>query len=295
MGTQSIRISIVIPTFDRPRTTALAVVSAARQTLKPYEIIVVDDASACPPDLSNGVGGGVSVRLITMPTNRGAAAARQAGVDVAGGTHIAFLDSDDTWLPDKLAAQVGVLQGAYDTPVAVSCGWIWVHAMDEVAGVEVRPMAASTLLDFAGGCWFSPGSTLLLPRSVFETVGPFDPELRRLEDYEWFLRFAKAGGRLAVSDVTGALIDHGRRAGRADVGQAASLIWARHTDGLSRREKSHLKAYLNLEQAAAARNEGRWAAAVLALARSFAYRPRGKVHVRRRWAIAPRQLNTEGE
>ncbi len=272
-------ISVVIPSFERQRPTERAVRSALAQEGPIGEVIVVDDGSSTPFD-----GSAVAdprLRIVRLARNAGAAAARQAGVDAAQGDLIAFLDSDDTWLPGKTAAQLSALGSVPDAMAGVVCGW---RGLVEGGESYIRhPLPGDTLDDFASGCWFSPGSTLIVPRAAFELAGPFDTALRRLEDYEWFLRFALKGGRLLVAPVVGAEIAQGRRA-RPDVLIAARrAILSRHAHDLPAGTARNMRAYLHLEAAAAWRNSGNVPRMVLELAQSFALVPRLQVPLRRWW------------
>ena len=192
---------------------------------------------------------------------------------------VAFLDSDNRWLPDKLATQLALLQGHESELVAVACGW-----MEEGRAASRRmPIASADLADFASGCWFCPGTTVVLPRGVFDVVGPFDPTLRRLEDVDWFLRFALAGGRLEVAPMTGAVVSVGGRGRREQVSAACAHILRRHEEDLEPALRRNLLAYLDLERAAAARNDGHLLAMAGYVARSFAARPRRQLPMRRWW------------
>lgn len=102
-------ISVVIPAYNTAATIRAAITSVAQQTLLPLEVIVVDDASN---DKTVSVVRSIQstfpsqwLKLIELPTNVGAASARNAGWNAATGTHIAFLDSDDIWHPSKLEIQ----------------------------------------------------------------------------------------------------------------------------------------------------------------------------------------------
>jgi glycosyltransferase involved in cell wall biosynthesis len=219
------------------------------------------------------------VRVLTLPDNRGASAARQAGVDAATGDVIGFLDSDDRWLPEKLAAQMALLSQSGGGLVAVACGWL-----EEGPRFRQRtPIPSSSAEDFASGCWFAPGTTVIVPRSAFAVVGPFDPGLRRLEDLDWFLRFALCGGRLEVAPVTGAVVSIGRRGLGLPVEQASSRLLERFRTRLEPDVLRRLAAYLDLERAAAARNDGRYGVMTLHLARSFLHSPRTRFPLRRWW------------
>ena len=271
-------ISVVIPTFNRPEATSRAIHSALVQSWKPDEIIVVDDGSTPPFQKTFPSSKDPKVKILTLPENRGASAARQAGIDVAQGDFIAFLDSDDQWLPHKLAAQMELLAR---TPglTAVSCGW----AEEGDRSKERIPIPCDNAEGFASGCWFAPGSTVILPRSSFAIVGPFDPDLRRLEDLDWFLRFALKGGKLAVAPIIGVRISIGRRGKTQAVDHASSHIMSRIDQTLPRQVRRNLAAYLDLERSVAARNDGRYGAMILNLARSFLRYPRLRLHLRRWW------------
>jgi glycosyltransferase involved in cell wall biosynthesis len=284
---EPLAISVVIPVRDRPEAVRRAIASALAQTLPAAEVVVVDDASAPPLRREEIAPGDAPVRLLRHEAARGAAGARQAGVEAARGEIVAFLDSDDVWLPGKLARQMPVMAAALargEGLVAVACGW---ETRPEAGGTPQRriPLASADPLDFASGCWFSPGSTVLLPRAAFASIGPFDATLRRLEDLDWFLRFALAGGRLAVVPEALVLVSTGRRSRRAALREAARRILARHADAapLPRGLRRRLRAYLALEYAAAARNEGRWLETAATLAASFALAPRGRLPLRQWW------------
>ncbi len=102
------RISVVIPCYNRESRIGAAIESALAQELVPVEILVIDDGSTDhSADVADDFGG--PVRVIRT-SNSGPSAARNRGIDEAVGEWIAFLDSDDTWSPDKLAAQAAALE-----------------------------------------------------------------------------------------------------------------------------------------------------------------------------------------
>jgi glycosyltransferase involved in cell wall biosynthesis len=107
LGSQSARISVIIPAYRSAGTIRRAIDSALAQTYAPAEIIVVDDGS--PDDQATVITGtyGSRVRLLRKD-NGGAASARNAGIDQATGEYIAFLDADDHWESHKLASQLEV-------------------------------------------------------------------------------------------------------------------------------------------------------------------------------------------
>jgi glycosyltransferase involved in cell wall biosynthesis len=285
-------ISVVIPVFNRPLLLRRAVASVIEQTYPIHELIIVDDASEAAVAAATLGVADPRIKIVRLGHRLGPSAARQAGIDRASGELVAFLDSDDLWLRDKIDAQVRCLEAAVPhTLTAVGCGW-------QVADVQRRishcrmPVASDDVADFASGCWFSPGSTALLPRRAFDVVGPLDTQLRRLEDLEWFLRFALAGGRLMVAPVFGAIVFRDRRVPNSiDVRTAIERILGRHaTDrgaALSAANRRRLRAWLDIEMAAAARREGDIPVMLWSLIRSFVLAPRCKVELRSWWTSSP--------
>jgi glycosyltransferase involved in cell wall biosynthesis len=181
-------VSVVIPTFNRAHKIARAVASVLYQTFADYEILVVDDGSedataqALAPFRSR-------VRCITHSKNLGVSGARNTGIQASRSPLIAFLDSDDYWLPDKLQAQISFFS---DHPEAVACQTeeLWIRR-----GVRVNPMKkhfkpsgdvfeASLKL-----CVVSP-SAVVVKRSLLEEVGLFNEHFPVCEDYDLWLRIS---------------------------------------------------------------------------------------------------------
>src|SRR5262249_1321753 len=105
------KVTIVIPTYNRPERLRHALVSVMQQTVGDFEVFVVDDGSR-DATADEVVRGFADARLhcIRLPTSRGPGAARNAGVIRAVAPFIAFLDDDDEWLPEKLEVQLGFLE-----------------------------------------------------------------------------------------------------------------------------------------------------------------------------------------
>jgi glycosyltransferase involved in cell wall biosynthesis len=191
-------VSVVIPTYDRAGTILRAVGSALGQTHRDLEVVVVDDGgSDRTPELLAGLGD-PRLRLLRHECNRGAAAARNTGIAAACGAFVAFLDSDDEWLPHKLAVQLAALRAALPAE-AVSCHGVHMHLLDH--GIErEQPLEPSEnwFLRLALGCDLSQGTTLLARREAFARTGALDETLPRFEDWDWLLRYAQGGGRIVA-------------------------------------------------------------------------------------------------
>jgi GT2 family glycosyltransferase len=182
-------VSVVIPTFNRCGLVREAVASVCAQRGAECEIIVVDDGSTddTATALENEFGG--CVRMLRTE-NCGVAAARNLGVASSRGELIAFLDSDDLWLPGKLAAQLAFFAA---NPEAEICQTeeMWIRD-----GVRVNPCAYHRKPSgdiFAASlrlCLVSP-SAVMLRRELFERVGGFDERFPVCEDYDLWLRIAR--------------------------------------------------------------------------------------------------------
>jgi glycosyltransferase involved in cell wall biosynthesis len=281
-------VSVIIPTIDGNERTRRAVRSALHQTLPPMEVIVVDDGSPQSLNAKALGDGDPRVIVVRLPSNRGAAGARQVGAEAARGQFLAFLDADDAWLPQKLEKQLAFLEvNSKAAPlVAVSCGWLTTRPASR-REVTRMPIPSASLLDFLSGCWFCPGSTLLLAREAFFQVGAFDQQLPRLEDLEWGIRFALSGGQLLVAPIVAASIQPSGRARFAQVAEAARIISERYAADprLSLPGRRRLMAYLALERAAAAKAEGAYLRAVFELAYSLVLKPRWSIPIRQWWTV----------
>jgi len=113
-GSGNPRVSVIIPTYNRVGVLYYALNSVLNQTMQDFEVFVVDDASTDKtPEYVASITD-PRVHYIRLPTNRFAAAARNAGMERARGGYIAFLDSDDQWWPTKLEKQVALLDSLSD-------------------------------------------------------------------------------------------------------------------------------------------------------------------------------------
>lgn len=184
-------VSVVIPVYNRARSIIAAVASAQAQTMRDLEIIVVDDGSTDGTQDAVAAIEDPRIRLIAHETNRGAAAARNTAIRASRGDFIAFLDSDDTWVAEKLAVQLALMEKAgprHD----VCCSGVSLHLLDHGVTRLVRPQSpASWNHEIALGCELSPGSTQLTRRAAFERVGLMDEALPRFEDWDWLFRYTR--------------------------------------------------------------------------------------------------------
>jgi len=179
------QVSVIIPTYNRAGCLREAVDSVLAQKFRGFELIVVDDGSTDEtPQLLREYGS--SIRMLRQE-NRGVSAARNAGIAASRGELIAFLDSDDAWLPGKLARQVEFFR---QNPEILICQTeeLWVKNGRRVnPGQRHRKRGGMIFEPSLALCLVSP-SAVMLRRELFEQVGLFDERLPACEDYDLWLR-----------------------------------------------------------------------------------------------------------
>jgi GT2 family glycosyltransferase len=197
-----IPISVVIPARNAEDTLARALDSVLAQTRPPDEIVVVDDTST---DGTAGVARryqAQGVNLIALPSQRGAAGARNAGIAAASGAWIAFLNADDEWLATKLEKQVAEI--ATDPGIAfVFCASHEISAAGQALGDTFggRPVIMSD------EAWkallarnFVATPTVVAPRSLLLDLGGFDESLKVGEDQDMWIKLALTGRPAYVAE-----------------------------------------------------------------------------------------------
>jgi GT2 family glycosyltransferase len=226
-------VGVVIPAFRRPDLLAQAVASVAAQTTAPVDVVVVHDepevpvaAASIPGVRHRCTGGGV-----------GASASRNLGAAVVEGTHIAFLDDDDTWKPTYLQEASAAL--------AASSASMCLTRIEVVVGDRRRPgpilpdhLGVDVALNRVVGI---TGSSIVVARAAFDAVGGFDPALRGANDLDFLVRLLDAGTTHVL--VPEPLVEHRHHPGKrlttsptraADL-EAFRLKWWDHLDRRGRR------------------------------------------------------------
>jgi glycosyltransferase involved in cell wall biosynthesis len=204
-------VSVVIPTRDRAEWALRAVRGVLAQTFPGFEVVVVDDASTDGTVRRVRRLADPRLRLLRLPKPTGASHARNAGVRAASGDLVAFLDSDDEWLPTKLEAQLDRLgQCENRSRTVVYCSYV---THDDVAGRRMPsrlPIHEGDVLVPLLRGWNVATSTALVPRAALERVGGFDERLSGAQEYDLWLRLAQDGVRfVAVPDALVLKHDHG--------------------------------------------------------------------------------------
>jgi len=162
--------------------------SVLRQTYCDLELIVVDDGST--DDTVDRLGRLSDSRLrILLQSRRGVSSARNRGIEAAAYSWIAFLDSDDLWLPEKLEKQLGVLRRNPEYQ-AVYTNEIWIRRGVRVNPKKIHRKHGGWIFRYClPRCIVSP-SSILLSRGMFDRFGRFDESMPVCEDYDLWLRMS---------------------------------------------------------------------------------------------------------
>lgn len=199
-GSTSPLISIIVPAYNVAAYIGDALDSVFAQDFTNFETIVINDGSIDTPELELALEPYRDrINYIQQP-NRGISAARNAGLHAARGELIALLDSDDKWLPGKLTEQLRFMrEGSYDMVYSDALLFGEMHWPEGTTFMDRSPsngpVSLHSLLDLQA----TPVvSTVIMRKDLVMQVGGFDETDRYIpEDYELWLRMAKAGARIA--------------------------------------------------------------------------------------------------
>ncbi|MFA6599532.1 MAG: glycosyltransferase [Candidatus Omnitrophota bacterium] len=180
-----IQVSVVIPTYNRKDRLPKALESVIAQEGVPFEVLVIDDGST-DQTKEMVLRDFPSVTCLSQP-KQGPAAARNTGIENAKGEWIAFLDSDDEWLPGKLKAQIDYFARHPELRIAQT-GEIWIRNGRRVNPMKKHRQHEGWIFEKCLPlCIISP-SAVMIHREIFGEIGLFDPVYPACEDYELWLR-----------------------------------------------------------------------------------------------------------
>ena len=202
-------VSVVLPTYNRSTLIAGAIQSVLDQTWNDFELIVVDDAST--DDTADVVAAMTDprIRLLRLAENGRQSVARNRGVAAARSDLIAFQDSDDAWLPTKLAKLMEALAAA---PAGTGAAYT---AFERIAGDSVTYIPARDVSprdgDILPALLFRnlvSTQTLLVRKDLLEMIGGFDEAMTRDEDWDLVIRLAQVTRFALVDEAMVRVIDH---------------------------------------------------------------------------------------
>jgi glycosyltransferase involved in cell wall biosynthesis len=243
------KVSVVIPTYNRPQFVRSAITSVLNQTFQDFEIIVVDDASTDnTPEVVSGFND-TKIKYIRHEINKGGSAARNTGIRTSSAEYIAFLDDDDEWLPDKLKKQVELLNISSPNVGGVYTGFFKINkASGKIIGQSIPLGEGGFIDDLIEDNRIGTTSTHLLRRECFEKVGLFDENLPSSQDFDMWVRLSKEFHFEFIKEPLVKYSFHEKRIS-TDIEKkikGIEIILERYGQLLSSNRRSHSQSYLSL-------------------------------------------------
>ena len=282
-----VSVSVIVPAYDAALFIAQTIESVLDQTFRDYEVIVVNDGSPDTTDLERVIQPYRSRIVYLTQPNTGPSGARNLGIRQARGQYVAFLDSDDVWMPEYLATQMGILIADPSIDLLYSNGVI----IGDVpyAGRELMSLAPSrgaiTFERIVSAECTVLTSCVVVRRQALIDAGLFDERFRRSEDFHLWSRLAFRGARIDFH--RGVLVQHRRRKGSLSDNQHAMWEGAievlRDLDAtlpltapqrqLVEEHIARCRAYIALDEGKRMFMAGEYDAAIAALGRSRMWQP----------------------
>jgi len=242
-------VSVIIPTYNRARLIKRAIQSVLNQTYQDFEIIVVDDGSTDNTEEVVKSFNDPRIRYIRHEKNKGTAAARNTGIKAARGKFIAFQDSDDEWLPEKLEKQMKVFENA-PAKVGVVYTGFWRIENNKKIYIPfswVKQKEGNVHKELLKGNFIGL-PTVLIKKECFRKGGMFDEKLPRFQDWELVIRLSKyynfkcIDEPLVISYYTSDSISANNEA----LIKALKLILSKHFDDFAEDKKLLSKCYFSI-------------------------------------------------
>ncbi|HYK22081.1 MAG TPA: glycosyltransferase family A protein [Pyrinomonadaceae bacterium] len=196
--TRSPLVSVIVPAYDVAEFIGEALDSVLAQTFSDYEIIVINDGSPDTKALERALKPYMSRIVYLKQENRGVSAARNNGIAAARGSLIAFLDGDDTWLPNYLDVQVARIQADPTIDVLYPNVMMFSDATESAEEfMTACPSNGEVTFERLLLQECNVSNCSIARRETLVRAGLFDESLRSVEDFDLWLRIAKHGGRIA--------------------------------------------------------------------------------------------------
>lgn len=232
------KVSIIIPTYNRAYCIRRSIDSILAQTYKDFELIIVDDGSTDETEqiIAEYISSNPAIRYIKTPSNGGVSAARNLGMKEALGEYIAFQDSDDYWLPDKLEKQMSAIEAS-----GADFSYTYVKYTLADNSTIIIPDPNTPLENMSGQIYqqllhsnLVGAPTLLIHKRCYQTIGGFDTTLPALEDYDYALRLSQHFNAVFVSEplILSTLSDNGVSANAVNHFSASCTLIGRYKKDL---------------------------------------------------------------
>jgi glycosyltransferase involved in cell wall biosynthesis len=191
------RVTIIMPAYNAAETIGDSIESVLQQTYRNWELIVIDDCSTDKTFEIVQSYSNTQIKLLRLEENKGISAARNAGVREASGEYIAFLDSDDLWLPKKLEIQI-IYHRANPSCMISHTAFIAFHGKKKGSKLWRQKFVCAkrkrgNLLPLLYYNTIVATLTVMMRRSLFMDLGGFDIEIHGCEDLDLWIRIAQNG------------------------------------------------------------------------------------------------------
>jgi len=241
----TVPISVIIPHHNRSHLIGRAIESICRQTVQPLEILIIDDCSK-PQHAAALQRFSGAARIVLQEKNGGAARARNAGIDLAKGEFVAFLDDDDEWFPERLELHWNIIRN--DPGLQAVAGAMTIHYQD--GSEELLLSHSPQIITVQAALEGTPAlfSTLLIRTDTMRQLGGFDGDFLILDDREFWIRFTAAGFKAFYLSRPVARLERGDM-------ERLTRDWRRYTAEEIRVVDKHLDLYEKTRGKSAARLE----------------------------------------
>ena len=269
------RLSIIIPTYNRPHLLPLAVNSALDQTLEYIEVIVVDDASPQPVHLPEHP----RLRIIRLDENKGGSAARNIGAKAAKGRWVTYLDDDDRLLAHMAQVSLKALENTtLPQPVAALSGLEVINEQGQVIQTRIPPSLPKgshfCLEEIAPTKSFFCKQTMVVEKEVLLSIGGFDESFTSRVHTELFLRLNQICSLQGIPTITYQLLDHQNARVSADLSRR-QVNFHRLVNKHKSLFEAHPKMFANFiyDHAMMSHNSGQTLAAIKSIGKAMRIHP----------------------
>ncbi|WP_025209156.1 glycosyltransferase [Hippea sp. KM1] len=190
------KVSVILPTYNREKTVSRAIESVLAQTFTDFELIIIDDGSTDNTKEIVNKFKDERIVYVRYNENRERSAARNSGIKISRGKYIAFLDSDDEWIRDKLKKQVNLVENSKENVGVVYTGYTQVW--DNLNGRKITNPFIDSVEKLEGNIYeelkkgdFVLPSSVLVKKKVFEKVGLFDEKIYAGEAWDLWVRISE--------------------------------------------------------------------------------------------------------
>ncbi|MCK5883734.1 MAG: glycosyltransferase [Bacteriovoracaceae bacterium] len=184
------RVSIVIPSHNRAEKLVRAIDSVLLQTFRDFDLWIIDDGSTDNTEEVVKSYGDTDINIHYLKQeNSGVSSARNLGIKSSKGEWVAFLDSDDEWMPAKLEKQIKFIEENSIYPMVYG-DEVWIRCGKRVNQKNIHKKSGGDIFEKCLPLCFIAPSAALIKRSLLEEVGLFDEEFKVCEDYDLWLKIS---------------------------------------------------------------------------------------------------------